>query len=371
VTRRKLVVGNWKMHGSRSANAPLLSGILESRPYTCDVAVCPPFPYLSEAAVALASSGLRWGGQDCSVHEQGAYTGEVSARMLAEFGCRYVIVGHSERRALHAESDGLVAEKAKAALAHGVTPIVCVGETLAERESGQTESVVKRSGGQTVGSGPISSRIKTPVTETTELGHAATRPESVKQAIDSLETRITSAYRRGDAEAAEAFKELKGAIEGLRTRGLPPEVASEAAAINKAYATFMQLQRATGSLGAQTQGVTTPRQMLSAVKANDRSPGKSAFARGNALNQADVLRAEQVLGSRLPETGPGTAEKLLPVLGFGLPMVGMDMGATALLGTQTGQRFLQGALPGQAAVRRYGNEYLVPALRAYGMTQGN
>ncbi|NBU88764.1 MAG: triose-phosphate isomerase [Betaproteobacteria bacterium] len=144
VTRRKLVVGNWKMHGSRSANAPLLSGILESRPYTCDVAVCPPFPYLSEAAVALASSGLRWGGQDCSVHEQGAYTGEVSARMLAEFGCRYVIVGHSERRALHAESDGLVAEKAKAALAHGVTPIVCVGETLAERESGQTESVVKR-----------------------------------------------------------------------------------------------------------------------------------------------------------------------------------------------------------------------------------
>ena len=234
-----------------------------------------------------------------------------------------------------------------------------------------TESVVKRSGGQTVGSGPISSRIKTPVTETTELGHAATRPESVKQAIDSLETRITSAYRRGDAEAAEALKELKGAIEGLRTRGLPPEVASEAAAINKAYATFMQLQRATGSLGAQTQGVTTPRQMLSAVKANDRSPGKSAFARGNALNQADVLRAEQVLGSRLPETGPGTAEKLLPVLGFGLPMVGMDMGATALLGTQTGQRFLQGALPGQAAVRRYGNEYLVPALRAYGMTQGN
>lgn len=144
MTRRKLVVGNWKMHGSRSVNAGLLAGILESRPYTCDVAVCPPFPYLSEAAVALASSGLRWGAQDCSVHEQGAYTGEVSARMVAEFGCRYVIVGHSERRALHGESDALVADKAKAALAHGVTPIVCVGETLAERESGSTESVVKR-----------------------------------------------------------------------------------------------------------------------------------------------------------------------------------------------------------------------------------
>lgn len=142
--RRTLVVGNWKMHGSRPVNAGLLAGILDSRPFACDVAVCPPFPYLSEAAVALASSGLRWGAQDCSVHEQGAYTGEVSARMLAEFGCRYVIVGHSERRALHGESDALVAAKAKAALAHGVTPIVCVGETLAEREAGSTEDVVKR-----------------------------------------------------------------------------------------------------------------------------------------------------------------------------------------------------------------------------------
>lgn len=236
---------------------------------------------------------------------------------------------------------------------------------------GGTESVVKRTGGQPVGSGPISSGMKTPVTETVELGHAATRPESVKQAIDSLETRITSAYRRGDAEAAESLKSLKSAIEDLRVRGLPPEVASEAAAINKAYATFKQLERATGSLGAQTQGVTTPRQMLSAVKANDRSPGKSAFARGNALNQADVLRAEQVLGSRLPEVGPGTAEKLAPLMMFGAPMMLGDLGVTALLGTQTGQRFLQGALPGQAAVRRYGAEYLVPALRAYGMTQGN
>ena len=144
MTRRKLVVGNWKMHGSRTANAGLLAGILEARPYACDVAVCPPFPFLSEAAVALSSSGLRWGAQDCSEHEQGAYTGEVSARMLAEFGCRYVIVGHSERRALHGESDALVADKAKACLAHGVTPIVCVGETLAEREAGQTEAVVGR-----------------------------------------------------------------------------------------------------------------------------------------------------------------------------------------------------------------------------------
>jgi triosephosphate isomerase len=142
--RRKLVAGNWKMHGSHAANAELLAGITAARPFACDVAVCVPFPYLSEAAVALAASDVRWGAQDCSAHEQGAYTGEVSVAMLAEFGCRYVIVGHSERRQYHAESDQLVADKAKMALAKGVTPIVCVGETLAQREAGETEAVVKR-----------------------------------------------------------------------------------------------------------------------------------------------------------------------------------------------------------------------------------
>jgi triosephosphate isomerase len=142
--RRKLVAGNWKMHGSHTANAELLAGITAARPFGCDVAVCVPYPYLSQAAVALAGSNVRWGAQDCSAHEQGAYTGEVSVAMLAEFGCRYVIVGHSERRQYHAETDQLVADKAKAALARGVTPIVCVGETLAQREAGETELVVKR-----------------------------------------------------------------------------------------------------------------------------------------------------------------------------------------------------------------------------------
>ena len=142
--RKKLIVGNWKMHGSHSANAELLSAIVAARPFMADVAVCVPFPYLSETAVALAGSDIRWGAQDCSAHEPGAYTGEVSAAMLAEFGCRYAIVGHSERRGYHAEGDQLVADKAKAALARGVTPIVCVGETLAQREAGETEAVVKR-----------------------------------------------------------------------------------------------------------------------------------------------------------------------------------------------------------------------------------
>jgi triosephosphate isomerase len=144
-TRDKLIVGNWKMHGSHAANAELLQGILAARPFgTAAAAVCVPFPYLSEVAVTLANSGVSWGSQDVSAHEQGAYTGEVSAAMLTEFGCRYAIVGHSERRALHGESDQLVADKAKAALARGLTPIVCVGETLAQRDAGETEAVVKR-----------------------------------------------------------------------------------------------------------------------------------------------------------------------------------------------------------------------------------
>lgn len=144
MARRPLVVGNWKMHGSRAANASLLDGVLQARPFLCDVAVCVPFPFLADTAVTLAGTDLRWGAQDCSAHEQGAFTGEVSAAMLQEFGCRFVIVGHSERRALHAEGDALVADKAKTALARGITPIVCVGETLAQREAGETEAVVKR-----------------------------------------------------------------------------------------------------------------------------------------------------------------------------------------------------------------------------------
>jgi triosephosphate isomerase len=144
MSEKKLIVGNWKMHGSHKANAELLQGLLDAGPLSADVAVCVPFPFLSETAVTLAASAIRWGAQDCSAHEQGAYTGEVSAVMLHEFGCRYVIVGHSERRQYHAESDQLVADKAKAALARGVTPIVCVGETLAQREAGETDEVVKR-----------------------------------------------------------------------------------------------------------------------------------------------------------------------------------------------------------------------------------
>lgn len=144
MSRRKLVVGNWKMNGGRAGNAELLAALKAAGPWSAEVAVCAPYPYLGDVALSLQGDGMAWGAQDCSSHESGAYTGEVSAAMLAEFGCRYVIVGHSERRALHAEGDQLVADKAKIALAHRLTPIVCVGETLAEREAGKTEAVVKR-----------------------------------------------------------------------------------------------------------------------------------------------------------------------------------------------------------------------------------
>jgi triosephosphate isomerase len=143
--RSKLMVGNWKMHGSLAANASLLSDILNGMgDVTCHAAVCVPAPYLAQAQILLAGSAVALGAQDVSVHESGAYTGEVSAEMLRDFTVRYAIVGHSERRQYHGETDTVVAHKAQRALAAGITPIVCVGESLAEREAGQTELVVKR-----------------------------------------------------------------------------------------------------------------------------------------------------------------------------------------------------------------------------------
>jgi triosephosphate isomerase len=131
------------MNGSRAANATLLEGIVAGlKGVKASCAVCVPAPYLQQCEQTLAGGQLAWGAQDVSVHASGAYTGEVSAAMLSDFSCRYVIVGHSERRAYHGESSELVAQKALAALNAGLIPIVCVGETLAEREAGQTVTVV-------------------------------------------------------------------------------------------------------------------------------------------------------------------------------------------------------------------------------------
>jgi len=143
--RKKLVAGNWKMHGSLQQNAVLLERIKAGvSGLACDVAVCPSYPYLGQVQALLAGSVVAWGAQSLSEHPVGAFTGEVSAAMLCEFGCRYVLVGHSERRGLYGETDAVVAAKFEAAQRVGLVPVLCVGETLAEREAGMTEAVVAR-----------------------------------------------------------------------------------------------------------------------------------------------------------------------------------------------------------------------------------
>jgi len=144
--RARLVAGNWKLHGNRKSNRALLEGLIGAVPQAQGVgcAVCVPFPYLGEVAGQLKGTSIAWGAQNVSEHAQGAYTGEVSAAMLAEFGFRYVIVGHSERRQLYGETDAQAAAKFAAVKSAGMTPILCVGETLQERDAGRTEDVVAR-----------------------------------------------------------------------------------------------------------------------------------------------------------------------------------------------------------------------------------
>ncbi len=147
--KQKLIAGNWKMNGGLAANEALVHGVQQGLAQAlagkhAQVAVCVPAAYLSRVQQLLKGSGVDLGSQDVSAHVQGAYTGEISAAMLKDFAVRYAIVGHSERRQYHGETDEQVAHKAQRALSAGITPIVCVGETLAEREAGKTEEVVKR-----------------------------------------------------------------------------------------------------------------------------------------------------------------------------------------------------------------------------------
>ena len=145
--RRPLVAGNWKMHSTQADAAALVNGIKQGLAdvKAAEVAVCPPFILIPLVSALLKGVAVAWGGQNLSVHKSGAYTGEISGAMLKDYGCTYAIVGHSERRALYGESDTLVAEKFGAAQAAGLIPILCVGETLAEREANRTEAVVARS----------------------------------------------------------------------------------------------------------------------------------------------------------------------------------------------------------------------------------
>ena len=141
----KLIAGNWKMNGAMAANTSLVEAVLAGMPASpCAVAMCVPAPYLAQVGGLLQGKSIALGAQDVSAFEAGAYTGEVSAAMLRDLGVRYAIVGHSERRQYHGETDAVVADKARQALSLGITPIVCVGETLAQYESGATEEVVRR-----------------------------------------------------------------------------------------------------------------------------------------------------------------------------------------------------------------------------------
>ncbi|WP_075187667.1 triose-phosphate isomerase [Teredinibacter haidensis] len=142
--RRQIVIGNWKMNGNTTANQKLLAGLVDAWTgvHQAEVAVCPPYPYLAAAAAQLENSNIGLGAQDLSKNGNGAYTGEISGEMLVDSGCRYVLVGHSERREYHGESSQLVAEKFQVALDHGLIPVLCVGETLEEREDDKTFDVI-------------------------------------------------------------------------------------------------------------------------------------------------------------------------------------------------------------------------------------
>lgn len=325
----------------------------------------PPMPVLDDAGgvirfeydkpvTATGSEGLR----------------ELSKRFDDAYGALYGTRGVPVDDVFVSELQGIVRD-AKAYMPSVADDVSGAVRKAQDTLMGLTSPAMTRKGGQTVGKGIVSSRIKTPVTQTTELGREVVPHTNVKTALSDINNAITAAYKNGNGEKAEALKEVRSAIESLRSRGLPPEVAAQADEINKAYAKFKTLSRASGMLGAQKQGgVVTPGQQLNAIRARDKTPDKAAFARGTAPGQQQALTAQQVYGNQLPDIGPGTAEKLLPFVGMGLPMMGMDAGATALLGTQTGQNLLMGKYGWQGGIRNY-SPYVIEALRNYGAAIGN
>ena len=201
--RKKLVAGNWKMHGSLADNVALLDAIKPALA-GIDAAVCVPFPYLAQAQASLTGSTIAWGAQNVSEQAKGAFTGEVSTGMLLDFGCSYVIVGHSERRSLYGESDELVARKYMAAQAAGLIPILCVGESLEERESGVTEAVVARQLDAVIAAAGVASLAKAVVAyePVWAIGTGKTASPAQAQAVH--------AFIRGKIAALDA-----GVAEGL------------------------------------------------------------------------------------------------------------------------------------------------------------
>lgn len=199
--RGKWMVGNWKMNGSLAANASWVAGLLpELSAMTCRAAVCVPSVYITQMQGLLAGSSMALGAQDVSAHACGAYTGELSADMLQDFAVRYCLVGHSERRLYHGETDALVAAKAQRALAAGITPIVCVGESLNEREAGQTEAVVKRQLAAVIhANGHCISEIVVAYEPVWAIGTGVTaKPEEAQQVHAVLRAQLQAASAHSD-----------------------------------------------------------------------------------------------------------------------------------------------------------------------------
>jgi triosephosphate isomerase len=206
--RKKLIAGNWKMNGSLAANATLLDGLRSGSEVGCELAVCVPVAYLSQTQAALTGSAIAWGAQDVSEHDTGAYTGEISAAMLKDFACHFVIVGHSERRTYHLESDELVASKAVQALKSGLIPIVCVGETLQERENGQTDAVVIRQLQPVIAA--LASRLSEIVIAYEPVWAIGTGKTATPEMAQQVHAVIRAALARADTTAANTIRILYG-----------------------------------------------------------------------------------------------------------------------------------------------------------------
>jgi triosephosphate isomerase (TIM) len=208
--RKKLVAGNWKMHGSRSMAEGLVHEIVQAKPADIDVLVCPPFPYLAALASTYAGSGVGFAAQDVSEHEgQGAYTGEVAAAMVADVGAQWTLVGHSERRQYHHESNEQVARKFAAARAAGLTPILCVGETLQQREAGETETVIARQLQAVLSLNGIAS-FDTAVVAYEPVWAIGTGRTATPQQAQDVHAFIRSQLAQGDAMIARLTRLLYG-----------------------------------------------------------------------------------------------------------------------------------------------------------------
>ncbi|MBP2303463.1 triose-phosphate isomerase [Azospirillum picis] len=231
--RRKLIAGNWKMNGLKADGLALasdLAGRLKGAgPVAFDMLVCPPFPLLFPVGEAITDSPLALGGQDCAPKTSGAHTGDVAPTMLTDAGCRYVILGHSERRADHGESDAVVKAKAAAALAEGLVAIICVGETEAQRDAGQADAVVA---GQLAGSIPEGATAdntviayepvwaigtgKTATPGDVKAMHAHIRAELDGRIADAAKVRILygGSVKPGNAAELMAVENVDGALVG-------------------------------------------------------------------------------------------------------------------------------------------------------------